>query len=552
MYWARKGNLVSLGLYKILSHSTLPKGGAEEVGNKAWNLMRMTAAGLPVPAGFVLPSAWCQLSRAEAAEKDLRETLSSGIATLEAATGLGFGCPRRPLLVSVRSGAATSMPGMMETVLNIGINLEIAEGLTGHTGNPRLAWDCYRRLIQGYAEVVQRLPRGPFDELVAQALSCSRVKAERELDYATLRQLTRNLLDRFHQLAGIRFPDDPHEQLRKAAVAVFRSWEAPKAVAYRRANGIAHDGGTAVTVQRMVFGNASGASGAGVAFTRNPASGANELYLDFEFNAQGEDVVAGRLVARGDERLRRTLPSVWAQLEKASRELEALFRDAQDFEFTLESGALYFLQSRSAKRTPWAALRIAVEQVDEGLISTSEALSHLADVDLDSVVRTRLADSTTEPLAHAQVASIGVASGVIALDSEAAIHMANAGTPVILVRRETETADLSGMMSALGILTGAGGRTSHAAVVARQLGKVCLVSCPDLEIDPIRRFCRIGEKALQEGEFLSLDGNHGGIYSGKLEVVTERPEQELTRIARWQTSVRVENNLAESAAKTSR
>lgn len=527
---------MSLGLYKILPRSALPSGGAEEVGNKAWNLMRMAGAGLPVPAAFVLPAAWWRQVRPEIDDKYLAEILSSGIAALEAATGLVFGSPRRPLLVSVRSGSVVSMPGMMETVLNIGINAETVEGLIGYTGNPRLAWDCYRRLVQCYAGVVQGLPRGPFDKLLAQALSRAGVEAEHELDYATLRQLTRDLLDRFHELAGFPFPDEPHEQLRRAAVAVFQSWDAPKAVTYRRANRIQADTGTAVTVQRMVFGNAGGASGSGVAFTRNPATGAPELYLDFLFNAQGEDIVSGRLAAQGDERLQRTCSSIWTQLEESANTLEALFHDAQDFEFTLQSGALYLLQSRSAKRTPWAALRIAVDQVDEGLISPPEALSRLADIDLASVVRTHFADPDAEPLARAQVASIGVASGAIALDSEAANRMASAQNPVILVRRETETADIGGMMSASGILTAAGSRTSHAAVVARQLGKVCLVACPDLEIDLHQRCCHIGGKVMQEGGFLSLDGNNGGIYAGCIDVVTERPARELDRIAAWRAS----------------
>ena len=418
------------------------------------------------------------------------------------------------------------MPGMMETVLNIGINSETVEGLIGYTGNPRLAWDCYRRLVQGYAEVVQGLPRVPFDELV---------EKQHEFDYRTLRALTHDLLDRFQELAGIPFPQDPHEQLLRASAAVFRSWEAPKAMTYREANGIGHDGGTAVTIQRMVFGNAGGDSGSGVAFTRNPATGAPELYLDFEFNGQGEDVVAGRLAAHGDGRLRRALHSVWAELEHAAHALEALFRDAQDFEFTVQSGTLFLLQARSAKRTPWAALRVAVDQVEEGLISPSEALSRLGDIDLCSVTRTRLMDPTQEPLARAQVASMGVASGAIALDSEAASRMGNAGTPVILVRRETETADIGGMLSAAGILTATGGRTSHAAVVARQLDKVCLVGCPDLNIDLGRRSCRIGSKTLTEGDFLSIDGNDGGIYAGKLEVLSERPDRELAKIEEWQS-----------------
>jgi pyruvate,orthophosphate dikinase len=426
---------------------------------------------------------------------------------------------------------------MLETVLNVGVNSTTVEGLIGDTGNPRLAWDCYRRFVQGYAEVVSGLPRGPFDTLVARARSEAGIETEREMDYASLRKLTRNLLDCFHELAGMPFPDDPMDQLTQTTVAVFRSWNAPKAAAYRTANGIKHEGGTATTIQRMVFGNAGGASGAGVAFTRNPATGARELYLDFDFNAQGEDVVAGRFVTQGEEMLRRRAPSAWAQLEESSHVLEALFSDAQDFEFTLQSGILYLLQSRSAKRTPWAALRIAVDQVDEGLISPVEALSRLADIDLRSVARTRLADSTDQPLGRAQIASMGVASGVIALDSEVATRMVRDGTPVILVRRETNTNDIGGILCAAGILTAVGGRTSHAAVVARQLGKVCLVACPELEIDLKGRFCRIRGRTMREGDLLSLDGNDGGIYAGKLEVVTERPERELARIANWHASV---------------
>jgi pyruvate,orthophosphate dikinase len=287
----------------------------------------------------------------------------------------------------------------------------------------------------------------------------------------------------------------------------------------------------------MVFGNAGGSSGAGVAFTRDPATGDPQLFLDFEFNAQGDDVVSGRLATHGDPQLRRILPAAWVELEKAAHTLETLFRDAQDFEFTIQRGVLYLLQSRSAQRTAWAALRIAVDQVEEGLISPHEALSRLAGIDLNSVVRTRLADSTAEPMARAQVASMGIAAGAIALDSETANRLADAGTPVILIRRGAETADIKGMMRAAGILTAGGGRTSHAAVVARQLGRVCLVGCANLEIDLRQRSCRIGGRTMREGEVLSLDGNNGGIYAGTVEVVTERPERELSKISTWCSAV---------------
>jgi pyruvate,orthophosphate dikinase len=511
-----------------------PETSAEDVGNKAWNLMRMAAAGLPVPAGFVLPASWSKRLHADRVQDNvLADALTGGIARLEKLTGLSFGSSRRPLLVSVRSGSAVSMPGMMETVLDIGLNPDSVEGLLRLTGNPRLAWDCYRRLIQGYAEVVHGLPAGPFEELIAQAVSDTQMESDRDLDYRALRKLSRDMAARFHQLAGEAFPTDPREQLRRAAAAVFRSWDAPKAAAYRRLNRISDDLGTAVTVQVMVFGNAGGESGSGVAFTRNPATGEPELYLDFRFNGQGEDVVAGRQRTEDRERLRHTLPAVWRQIESTCRTLETLFGDAQDFEFTLQNGALYLLQSRDAKRSNWAALRIAVDLVREGLIEPQEALRRLSGIDLARVSRTRFETHAAEPLARAQAASIGVVSGALALDSSAAERMAKESATVILVRRDTATSDIRGIASAGGILTASGSRTSHAAVVARQLGKVCLVGCPTLQIDLSRRRCRIGRQTLNEGDFLSLDGNEGCIYSGTLNVVTERPERELKAIAQW-------------------
>lgn len=524
--------------YPILPNEKLPGGGKEEVGNKAWNLMCMAAAGLPVPAGFVLPTDWGRLHRHGTLDENLlRGTLSGGIKRLEAASGLGFGVARRPLLVSVRSGAAVSMPGMMETVLDIGLNPETVDGLIRQTGNPRLAWDSFRRLVQGYAEVVAGLPTAPFDALVAGALAAIDATSERELDHLSLRRLTQAMLEEYHAQAGRPFPADPAVQLMEAARAVLGSWDAPKAASYRKLNGIDDDAGTAVTVQAMVYGNAGGASGAGVGFTRNPATGEREFYFDFQFNGQGEDVVAGRQVLRDNARLRRILPNIWTELEKTCHELELLFRDAQDFEFTIEAGRLYLLQARRAKRTPWAAIRIAVAMAEEGLIGPDEALAQLHEVDIAAVGRTRFAPPLPEPLARADIAGIGVASGAIALDSDAAGRMAASGASVILVRRETSTADIEGMAAAAGILTATGGRTSHAAVVARQLGKVCLVGCPDLTTDMDRRVCRIGGQELPEGGFLSIDGNDGAIYAGRLTAIVERPEQELAVIKGWQAAV---------------
>ncbi len=487
-------------LYPILRGAAPAGGGAEEVGNKAWNLMRMAQAGLPVPPAFVLPTTWRRRAEPERASA-LRRALGEGVAKLEGATGLCFGLPRRPLLVSVRSGAATSMPGMMETVLDIGLNLETVAGLVRMTGNPRLAWDSFRRLVQGYAEVVAGLPTAPFDALAIESLKQADAASERELDHRDLRALALKSLDLFQSLTGRAFPSDPFEQLETAAEAVFLSWDAPKAASYRRLNGMPDDAGTAVTVQTMVYGNAGGRSGAGVGFTRNPATGARELYFDFRFNAQGEDVVAGRQRLGDNERLRTVLPGVWTQLEDICRQLEALAGDAQDFEFTVQSRALYLLQTRRAKRTAWAAVTIAVDMVEEGMLTPAQGLALLEGVDLSAVVRTRFAPSTSKPLAVAELAGIGVASGVVALDSEAVKRANAAGAAAILVRQETVTADIEGMAAAAGILTASGGRTSHAAVVARQLGKVCLVACSNLAIDLAHRQCRNRRGRAERGRF---------------------------------------------------
>ncbi|WPP02909.1 PEP/pyruvate-binding domain-containing protein [Methylocella tundrae] len=516
--------------YPILPGAPLAPGGAEEVGNKAWNLMRLAQAGLPVPPAFVLPTSW--RGRVAPDDEALRLALTEGVARLEAASGLSFG-GRRPLLVSVRSGAAVSMPGMMETVLDVGLNAETVEGLIRLTGNPRLAWDSYRRLVQGYAEVVSNLPTAPFDALVADAMKRAEAEAERELDHRSLRDLTLAMLECYGSLTGSAFPADPKEQLMSAAAAVFRSWDAPKAQSYRRLNGISDAGGTAVTVQTMVFGNAGGASGSGVGFTRNPATGAREFYYDFQFNGQGEDVVAGRQKLRDNERLRLRLPAIWTRLNDICGELESLFGDVQDFEFTLQSSILFLLQTRRAKRTDWAALTIAADMVAEGLIKPAEALRRIEGVDLDAVARTSFAPPLPPSLAEALAAGMGVTNGAIALDSEAVKRLSGEGSPAILVRRDTATTDIEGMALATGILTASGGRTSHAAVVARQLGKVCLVGCPGLEIDMERRQCRIGGTLLNEGDFLSLDGNSGAVYPGRLAPLTERPERALAAIADW-------------------
>jgi pyruvate,orthophosphate dikinase len=407
------------------------------------------------------------------------------------------------------------------------------EGLINLTGNPRLAWDSFRRLVQGYAAVVADLPTEPFDTLVAAALVAEDADNERQLDHRALRRLTLAMLECYETLAGSAFPDDPREQLIGAARAVCRSWDSPKAKDYRKLNGISDDAGTAVTVQMMVFGNAGGHSGSGVGFTRDPSTGARGFYFDFQFNGQGEDVVAGRHNLRDNDRLQFVLPAVWAQLDAVCHTLETLFRDAQDFEFTVQSGVLYLLQARPAKRTDWAALVIAVDMVTEKALTPAEGLAHLRGIDLNAIVRTTFAQPVPPTLAMARAASMGVVSGVIALDSEAAKRLTALGKTVILVRRDTVTSDIEGMSLAAGILTASGGRTSHAAVVARQLGKVCLVACLGLEIDLDHRQCRIGGTVLKEGDPLSLDGNTGAVHAGTIKLVMEHPKKALAVVAGW-------------------
>lgn len=508
----------------------------EVVGNKAYNLARMDALGLPVPPAFVLPTTLCRkvLAGDGRVPDDLPELLATCVRRLENATRRSFGGGRRPLLVSVRSGAPVSMPGMLETVLNVGLNDTSVGGLIRMTGNPRLAWDSYRRLVEGYATVVRGHSARAWKSLAERRLDPKLFPRLRDLDAGALREITRAGLDLLGRSRDGGFPQDPMQQLADCVLAVFRSWRNPKAVEYRRMNGLDEEIGTAVTVQAMVFGNGGGTSGSGVGFTRDPATGRNELYLDFLFDAQGEDVVAGREDVTDTARLALLLPDLTERLRHVKSALEAELHDVQDFEFTVENGELFLLQTRAAKRTPWAALQIAIDLVDEGLIDRGTALGQLAGVDLEALERVRLAaDPRAEPLARCTPASIGVAVGPIAFDSARAQAAAAAGRPAILVRDEIATDDVAGLAAAAGVLTAHGGRTSHAAVVARQLGKVCLVGCTTLSIDTRQRRCRIGGRELREGEELSLDGDAGRVYAGQLPVERERPAAALERVARW-------------------
>ena len=502
---------------------------AREFGSKAAQLWRMHDLGLNVPPAFVLSTALCG---AERSQKQVDHLLAEGIAHLERVTGRGFGDARRPLLVSVRSGAEKSMPGMLETVLDVGATAEAVRGLMRLYGNPRLAWDCRRRFLEAYCEVVAGLPRAPFESALRALMAAEGTAADRELDPDALERLCGLYLDLASERFGAVVPSDPAEQLRAAVESVFRSWDAPKAQEYRRLNHLEGLAGTAVTVQAMVFGNAGGRSGSGVAFSRDPASGAPDLYADMLFEAQGEDVVSGRRQPVGLERLGAVMPAVARELADGVRALEAAYRDVQDVEFTIEEGRLFFLQTRAAKRTPLAALRIAVDLVAEGARSPAEGLELLEGIDLAALGARRFI-GTAEPAAHGVPASPGTASGRIAFDAEAARRFCEGGEPVILVRPDVATDDIAGLALADGILTTVGGRTAHAAVVARQLGRVCVVGCAALDMDGNARRARIGTIEVGEGDWISLDGDTGAVFIGRREIAVERPEAALAVVAGW-------------------
>jgi pyruvate,orthophosphate dikinase len=509
---------------------------AELAGSKAANLSQMAALGLRVPPAFVLSTRLCGPvnTRNSRAQEILRQMLAKGISELEQATGRVFGGARVPLLVSVRSGAARSMPGMLDTILNTGLTPKSVRGLIRLTGNPRLAWDSYRRFVQAYTEVTASKGAEVFAERLAAAMRAEGIECEADLDPEALERLTGVYLDEAAELLGDPIPADPLRQLETAAKAVYRSWESERACEYRRLNGLEALAGTAVTVQAMVFGNGGGRSGAGVAFTRNPATGAKGLYTDFLFDAQGEDVVSGRRTLNQPEHyFSERLPEAAHALEQGAALLERHFRDMQDIEFTVEDGTLYFLQTRPGKRTPLAALRMLTALVNEGIIEPAEGLARAADIDGEAAAITRF-EGDAKAIATGTPASAGVASGRAAFDSARAVELAKeAQAPVILIRPDTSTADIAGFAVSAGILTAVGSRTAHAAVVARQLGKACVTGCTALAVDAGARQAVIAGHAIGEGDFISIDGESGEVFPGERRIVTARPEAELAEIASW-------------------
>jgi len=506
---------------------------AELVGAKAAGIWRMARLGLRTPAAFALPTTLCAAANArpKAAASLVADGLREGMARLEAETRRRFGDVRAPLVVSVRSGAARSMPGMLSTVLNVGLGPEAVHGLIRLSGNPRFAWDSYRRFIESYATVVGQAPANAFAGALADMVRAESAADESELDGEALERLCAIFGDIAAAQATRPIPLDPMDQLSEAARAVFRSWESRKAREYRRLNGLEGLSGTAVTVQAMVFGNDGRRSGSGVAFTRNPATGEKAPYVDFLFDAQGEDVVSGRRTPLEAAAVAAGLPEAFAELVQGAGQLERALGDVQDIEFTIEDGVLFFLQMRAAKRAPKAALRIAVDLVHEGVIDRKTALARLAEVDIAQAASSRFAEPA-EPVASGIAAAPGMASGRAAFDNASAKQLAAEGAPVVLVRREPATEDIEGFAVAKAILTACGGRTAHAAVVARQMGKVCIVGCQGLDLEAAP--ARLGARPLHQGDWISLDGDTGEVTLGRRTIVTE-PPSELAEISAWRS-----------------
>jgi pyruvate,orthophosphate dikinase len=506
---------------------------AEAVGAKAANLARMAALGLPVPPAFVLPVRLCAaiVDEEPDARHKLAAGLTEGIGFLERAIDRRFGDRRRPLLVSVRSGAARSMPGMLDTVLNVGCTTAAVRGLVRLTGNPRFAWDCRRRFLESYARVVLGLDPAPLAAALAQCVAQEGAGDAAGLDGAALERLADRYLDIIEDEDGV-VSEDPMEQLDTAAQAVYRSWTSERARTYRELQHLQNLRGTAVTIQAMVFGNRGRTSGAGVAFSRDPSTGAARPVIDVLFESQGEDVVSGSRTPETENAIAGALPAVAAELRGTLARLEQEFGDVQDVEFTVEDGRLWILQTRAAKRTAQAALRFAIDLVAEGRITPAQGLRRLDGIDLEKLARRHLADAPA-PAAHGTGASAGIAIGRAAFDPDNAARMAAGGDPVILVRPDTSTEDVAGFAVAAGIVTAVGGRTAHAALVARQMGKPCVVGCADLAVDVAGRRARLAGATVNEGDWLTIDGDSGDIYLGRCRVVMEQPEAELAEVARW-------------------
>ena len=510
----------------------------ELLGGKGANLAEMTNLGLPVPQGFTITTEACTQYYEDGRKinDEILAQIMEYIKKMEEITGKRFGDLSNPLLVSVRSGARASMPGMMDTILNLGLNEDVVKVLGEKSGNPRWAWDCYRRFIQMYSDVVMEVGKKYFEELIDRMKQEKGVTQDVELTAQDLQLLANQFKEEYKAKIGKDFPEDPKEQLIGAIEAVFRSWDNPRANVYRRDNDIPYSWGTAVNVQMMAFGNMGNTSGTGVAFTRNPATGEKELMGEFLLNAQGEDVVAGVRTPEPIAHLKEIMPEVYAKFTEICNTLEDHYRDMQDMEFTIEDRKLYMLQTRNGKRTAKAALKIACDLVDEGMINEEKAVMMIDPRNLDSLLHPQFdaaAISKAVPIAKGLAAAPGAACGKIVFTAEDAKREGAKGEKVVLVRLETSPEDIEGMKAAQGILTVRGGMTSHAAVVARGMGACCVSGCSAIAMDEANKVFRIGEREFHEGDVISFDGVTGYIYDGAIPTVDATIAGEFGRIMNW-------------------
>ena len=508
------------------------------LGGKGANLAEMTNLGLPIPQGFTVTTEACTdyYNNGRAISEDIQQQIFTALADLEKKQGKKFGDTENPLLVSVRSGARASMPGMMDTILNLGLNDVAVEGFAKKTGNPRFAYDSYRRFIQMFSDVVMEVPKSLFERVLDEIKAAKQVKFDMELTAEDLQEVITRFKAIYRDKMGEDFPQDPKVQLMEAVKAVFRSWDNERAIVYRRMNDIPGDWGTAVNVQAMVFGNMGETSGTGVAFTRNPSTGAKGIYGEYLINAQGEDVVAGIRTPQPITKLEQDLPECYKQFMEIAMKLEAHYRDMQDMEFTIENGKLFFLQTRNGKRTAQAALQIACDLVDEGMITPQEAVTRIEAKSLDQLLHPTFdpeALKAGEVIGQALPASPGAAAGKVYFTAEDAKQAHEQGERVVLVRLETSPEDIEGMHASEGILTVRGGMTSHAAVVARGMGTCCVSGCGDIAINEDDKVFELGGYTFHEGDYISLDGSTGKIYKGDIKTMEASVSGNFGRIMDW-------------------
>jgi len=516
----------------------------ELLGGKGANLAEMTRLGMPVPQGFTITTEACTqyYTDGKAISPEIEAEIFEHLAKLEEMSGKKFGDVQNPLLVSVRSGARVSMPGMMDTILNLGLNDQVVEGFAKLTNNERFAYDSYRRFIQMFSDVVMEVPKHQFEIIIDEMKAAKGVKLDTELDAQDLKEMVVRFKNYYKEQKGVDFPTEPRVQLMEAVKAVFRSWDNPRAIYYRKMNDIPHSWGTAVNVQMMVFGNTGNTSGTGVAFTRDPATGEKRLFGEFLVNAQGEDVVAGVRTPQHIDELKEIMPEVYEQFADIANRLEQHYRDMQDMEFTIENGKLYMLQTRNGKRTANAAIKIACDLVDEGMINENEAVCMVEPKQLDALLHPQFDSKVlkaAKEIGTGLAASPGAACGRVTFTADEAAAEAKKGEKVILVRLETSPEDIEGMNLAQGILTVRGGMTSHAAVVARGMGRCCVSGCGDIVMHEEEGYFELGGKTIRRGDYISLDGTTGKIYGEALPTVEATVSGDFGRLMAWADKARV-------------